>query len=388
MKSKLLQFLLILFFIIKLNIITLFIIFLNLKHFLFLQIINLYINNKIEIEKIENQLKFYNRIESIKIKVFKKIKNPKISIISPIYNTKSYLIRFLKSIQFQSYRDIELILIDDCSIENPIEIIKDYIEKDKRIKIIKNKKRKGTFLARNLGVLYSKGKYVIIPDPDDIISKNILSICYKYSEKFKYDIIKFNVQRKEGIIKSNKQIYEPKYTKQPELSTTLFYLNNELEQRDFYIWNKLIRKETYIISLNSLNKLYLNIYMTLFEDQIINYILHRFAKSLYYLKNIGYYYLQNSMSITKRQIRPNKFPSLCKFIYLKFIFEYSKNTKYEKDIANLIITFLLNNLKSKFDNINYNFFCNIINIYQNSKFISYNNKYILLNIKKELLKKK
>ena len=53
-------------------------------------------------------------------------------------------------------------------------------------------------MARNLGVLFAKGKYVNIPDPDDIISKNILSNCYKYAEKYKYDIIKFEVKKKKS----------------------------------------------------------------------------------------------------------------------------------------------------------------------------------------------
>ena len=64
--------------------------------------------------------------------------------------------------------------------------------KNKRIILIKNKKNWGTFVARNLGVLVSKSKYVIIPDPDDILSRNIIRICLKYGEKYNYDIIKFN----------------------------------------------------------------------------------------------------------------------------------------------------------------------------------------------------
>ena len=126
--------------------------------------------------------------------------------------------------------------------------------------------------------------------------------------------------------------------------------------------------------------------MTIYEDQIINYILLKNAKSLYFLNHIGYYYFLNSMSICKQPSKIIKNKTLFKFIYLKFIFEYSKNTKYEKDIGNYLITKSLQLFKLRFDNNNYNFFYNIINMYLASKFLSNSNKNILINIKKSLLK--
>jgi GT2 family glycosyltransferase len=97
-------------------------------------------------------------------KKFKKMKNPKVSIISPIHNRERFLIRFLKNIQSQNFYDIEIILVDDKSTDNGINILEEYQREDKRIKIITNKKNKGTFIARNIGVLYSQGKYIIIQD--------------------------------------------------------------------------------------------------------------------------------------------------------------------------------------------------------------------------------
>jgi glycosyltransferase involved in cell wall biosynthesis len=69
----------------------------------------------------------------------------------------------------------------------------EYCQKiDERIKIIKNKKNKGTFISRNIGVLFSRGKYIVLPDPDDILSKDILNICYKYAEKYNLHLIRRN----------------------------------------------------------------------------------------------------------------------------------------------------------------------------------------------------
>jgi len=80
------------------------------------------------------------------IKKFEKKINPKVSIISPIHNREMFLIRFFKNIQYQSFNDIEIILVDDNSNDNGMKIIKEYQKKDKRIKIIRHKKNKGTFI--------------------------------------------------------------------------------------------------------------------------------------------------------------------------------------------------------------------------------------------------
>ena len=117
---------------------------------------------------------------------------PTISIISPLFNSERYIIRFIGNIQYQNFNNIEIILIDDNSKDNSKKIIKNYQKEDERIILLKNLKNKGTFISRNLGVLFSKGKYIIIPDPDDILSKNILQICYKNAEKYKFEIIRFN----------------------------------------------------------------------------------------------------------------------------------------------------------------------------------------------------
>jgi glycosyltransferase involved in cell wall biosynthesis len=222
-------------------------------------------------------------------------------------------------VQSQSFKDIEIILVDDNSFDNSIKLIEKMKKEDKRIVLIKNKKNRGTFMARNLGVLKSKAKYIIIPDPDDIISKDIIRICYKYGEKYHYDIIRFNMylgNRKildKNFVKKSKPIY------QPELSTYIFYENDELEQIDYFVANKFIKKKVYIESLNSLNKFYFYMYMTSMEDNLMNYLLHRTAKSFFFLKKIGYMYKRTSESTSKKKYIP-KIKLKYKFIYLKLIY--------------------------------------------------------------------
>ena len=367
--------------------------------FIFLYNINIFqkykiffirIYSKYQIKKIENYLNFLNNDKSKIIKYFKKCNTPKISIISPVYNRERYLSRFIRSIQYQNFNDIEIILVNDCSLDYSVKIIENFIQKDKRIKLINLKKNKGTFITRNIGVLFSKGKYIILPDPDDIISKNILSICYNKCEKYKYDMINFILYKKNKII-NNIYLYENNPIYQPELSNNIFYGKNELKRIDYNIVNKFMKKEVYIKSINSMNKFYLNLYIICIEDQILNFMLYKTAKSFYYLKEIGYYYIKSSISITRNT---NKIPDLMYqfyFIYLRFVFEYSKNIKYEKDICNYIFSILIKKLKKLQNlsfNINiYNFYINIIKLYLNNTYITYENKIILNNLLNQLQKK-
>ena len=172
----------------------------NIKFILF------YVRTKYEINNIKSYYNFCNENTNI-IKNFKKSNNVKVSIISPVYNREKFLRIFLKNIQFQSFKDIELLFIDDKSTDNGINIIEEYKKKDKRIKLIKNKKNRGLFITRNIGLLSSKGKYITISDPDDIISRDIIKNCYNYAEKYNYDIIKFITYKRGEPISFEKIFY-------------------------------------------------------------------------------------------------------------------------------------------------------------------------------------
>ena len=294
------------------------------------------------------------------------------------------------SIQNQIFKEIEIIFIDDCSFDNSSKVIKELQKKDKRILLINHRKNKGTFISRNVGVFYSSGQYIMLSDPDDILSQNILKICYNIAKTYNYEMIRFNIYTGNsnilvnGIIKGLKE--KPIY--QPQLSTYLFYGKGKLIQIDFNVSNKFIKKETYIRALNSLSKYYLNLYLISYEDGIMNYILYRTAKSFILIKRIGYFYLINNQSITKNILNIAKQNLNFIFIYLKIVFEYSKNTQYEKDMAN----YLLNDLSSNFNITNNLFFFDkdikfyndIIYMYMNCNFITNKNKNILKNFIKIL----
>ena len=211
---------------------------------LFIAIKNFNKNNKIddEMKIIEKYNESYKYGILLNEKKFQKEFNPKISIISTVYNQEKYILKFLRSIQNQFFDNIEIILIDDNSKDNSVQIIKAIQKEDKRIIIIQHNENKGTLISRNDGILKAKGEYILIPDCDDILSNDILNKSYILANNYSYDIINFD------LYIGNKQIFmneiikniESKPIYQPELSTYIFYGKGHLEQIDVCLHNKLL----------------------------------------------------------------------------------------------------------------------------------------------------
>ena len=84
----------------------------------------------------------------------------RVSIIIPVYNVESYLSKCMESIVSQTFKDIEIICVNDGSTDNSAEILKDYAQKDNRIKVI-TQKNQGQFSARHTGLKNSTGKYIL-----------------------------------------------------------------------------------------------------------------------------------------------------------------------------------------------------------------------------------
>ena len=342
--------------------------------------IPLVLDNKIK--KIENYLKICSSNKYLKIEKVKLNKIPKISIITPLYNTGKFILRLLRSIQYQKFRDLEIIIIDDCSEDDSVTLIENYKKDDKRINLIKNKNNKGTFSSRNIGILKSKGNFLILPDSDDILLENVLYYFYNLAIKYDYEIIRFNAyitygKTFFGLITDN---LESRVIYQPELSTYIFYGLGHLKQVDYNIWNKFIKREALIRALNTLNKNELNLYMTCHEDGLLNYILYRTAKSYYFEKKFGYYYIKNNYKKRKGYYNFNNIKY--SFIHIMNVFNYSKNTKYEKDMTNEIFKRLIykKRIKDRLALLNreFKFFIEIINILnENEFFLNKYKKYLI-----------
>lgn len=127
----------------------------------------------------------------------------KVSVIVPVYNVAPYLHKCLDSIINQTLQDIEIICVNDCSTDNSLEILKEYSEKDSRIKLIDFKENKGVSAARNAGIKNAQGEYIGFVDSDDWIDLDFYEKLYTKAIKTGCDIVKAEMKIIDEVSKNN-----------------------------------------------------------------------------------------------------------------------------------------------------------------------------------------
>ena len=215
--------------------------------------------------------------------------NSKISVIIPVYNTEKHLSQCLDSVINQDYKNLEIIIVNDASTDESLEICKKFAEKDIRIKIIDKKINEGLELARRSGTAVASGKYILHIDSDDWLAHSkVLSMMYDKAEETGVDYVQIQAYRtldKYGLFKKkiiNKGIYG--LIEQPELFDK-YYLS--FFGRSFLsvsIWGKLYRKSLF----DKVNIQPLGIKMG--EDLGYNIQLFPYLKKIYILTEFGYHY--------------------------------------------------------------------------------------------------
>ncbi len=171
--------------------------------------------------------------------LFPIISKPRVSVIVPVYNVAQYLEECLDSIVNQNFVRMQIICINDGSTDNSLEILKKYRKKDKRIKII-NQHNQGLSAARNAGLKYIKGKYVIFIDSDDKIKNGAFDKLTEYMNKTKADfcIFDYNILKNDKYIhsKSCREFYQKKQNEifsYKDICDKVFFR--------FSVWQKIFR---------------------------------------------------------------------------------------------------------------------------------------------------
>ena len=118
-------------------------------------------------------------------------KETKVSVIIPVYNTEKYLRQCLDSVVNQTLRDIEIICVDDGSTDGSIEILREYEQKDSRVKVLCQKNQYAG-VARNNGLNYASGEYVFFMDSDDYCCHELLERAVDRAKMVDADIVVFD----------------------------------------------------------------------------------------------------------------------------------------------------------------------------------------------------
>ena len=171
-----------------------------------------------------------------------------ISVIVPMYNTEKYVGECIESLTKQSYENIEIIIVNDCSTDNSLGICKDYANLDNRIQIINTPDRKGLSEAKNIGLEHAKGEYIAFVDSDDYITKDYLESLYIAIQDFNVDIAQcdfYKMDDNDEIIGSYKEykdglLHAHIYSGR-EMIKNIY--NSEMSVATTRIWTKLYKRE-------------------------------------------------------------------------------------------------------------------------------------------------
>ena len=170
----------------------------------------------------------------------------KISVIIPAYNVEEYIKESLGCILNQTYKDIEIICIDDGSQDKTLKILKEHETQDSRIKII-TQKNKGVSSARNKGLDVAKGEYILFLDSDDFIDPNALTELYSIAKEKNTDLIIF---KSKNFINDSNESFEEQYNKMEQLPSRfknkLFSFEDLLDdfsRIDVTVWTKFFKHD-------------------------------------------------------------------------------------------------------------------------------------------------
>ena len=252
--------------------------------------------------------------------------NELISVIINVYNAEKYIKKCLESIINQTYKNIEILIINDGSTDNTLNICKSY--NDERIRII-NQENLGLSLSRNVGIDNAKGDYLYFVDADDFVQNDVIEYLYQLIKKYdvkmastkplhiyNYDYKMVNNKEKIEVL-SSKQMLSKIMLSEDEAGT---------------IWNKLFKKE-----------LFDNIR---FEKRIINDVVVIYkvvleCEKIVYSNQIKYFYLKHKESILgQKKIEHSKdlyFASIERYNYIKKIYP----NYYDNEIC---LNFIIMNL--------------------------------------------
>ena len=215
----------------------------------------------------------------------------KVSVIVPIYNKESYLRESLDSLINQTINELEIILIDDKSTDSSLSIVKEYANKDKRIKVIELDNNVGVSEARNIGLKLANAEYIGFLDADDYIDNRFFEVLYEKAIKENSDIVK-GKQVEINLNNEKKDQLDFDYSNSPLYFSVGFwsaiYKSSLLKDH-----NIKFRKES-----------------SLGEDLVFLLDVTTICNKMIYTKEVSYYYVERDSSLSNSTLTTEKLDDL------------------------------------------------------------------------------
>lgn len=275
--------------------------------------------------KTQEYYQIYSKINEVKMK-------PLVSIIVPVYNVESYLKKCINSLINQSYLNIEILLIDDGSIDNSGMICEQYAKKHNNVYVY-HKKNTGLGLTRNYGLSYAKGKYITFVDSDDYAEKDLIKrLIAPILNDSSIDTVigGFTRINDSGRILAQKSnistMYEKSKVKNELFPRMLGSLPDSKDTLKPSVWNCLYSKkiiDQYGLKFVSERKL-------ISEDIEWDSHYFEYAKKVKLINSVSYYYRLNPNSLSRKI----DFSKLSKYLYF---YEYMKKRLVNMGLNNTSI---------------------------------------------------
>lgn len=261
----------------------------------------------------------------------------KFSIIVPVYNVEKYLEKCLKSIQNQTYDNFEVIIVNDGSTDLSKEII-NVFEEDHRFKGF-YKENGGLSDARNYGIKYTTGDFLLFIDSDDYIDKNLLKKLNYIIEKYNPDLIKFNFI---DVIEGKEYKHYEKITFSKEIKLRELINFDYFEPACSYCYNlDFYKKNNFKFEVGRYHEDYGLIPLILLK-----------SKDIYYLNYFGYFYVKRDDSIVNNSNKIEKRAEDTLYFSLKNIKIIEKEKNIDKDTKDLLLNFYANGAINKLKILN------------------------------------
>lgn len=242
----------------------------------------------------------------------------KVSIIVPVYNVEQYLRKCLDSIVYQALSDIEIICVNDCSTDNSFEILKEYADKDNRIKIIDFKENKGVAIARNTALAEAKGEYIGFVDSDDFIDLDFYDKLYLRAKESDAEVVKGNISK----------------TNDPQEQLIFDYLHTNIRMNKAYFFCMFT---TAIYKKSLLDKYQIRFpeNIILGEDRLLPVKAAILTNKLEVVDDTYYHYITRKNSATFHELTVEKINSL--ICVTKLVFDFINSVSISIDSYEILV---------------------------------------------------
>lgn len=227
------------------------------------------------------------------------MKTPLVSVIMPVYNSRDYVKTAVDSILLQTYKNIELICVNDCSSDDSLDVLNAAAASDSRVVVIDSPVNLGAGEARNLGIEKAKGEYITFIDADDTLEADVFEkvtekICETDADEVVWGLIEEHYDAKDNLIKTVPIVYEESFLTDTN-SVIRAILKMEENSLFGYQWNSFYRAS--VIKENNIRFEKALFY----EDFFFNLEFAKHMKNIAVLEYAGYHYFKRvNSSITHR----------------------------------------------------------------------------------------